>query len=176
MCYKMKTGFTLIELLVVVLIIGLLAAVALPQYNKAVMKARVAEYEVNLKSIANAAHACKLQKGNDCTIDELDIDVPECKVIPGIVDGATECEYTTTLSVYTGTQIAYPVTVKYNNQTKPLLIYLISPTSVFVGLEGSPATGYHTITSSLGGLACYDNATLCAQLGFSNKVGGFYVR
>ena len=65
-----NAAFTLVELLVVVLIIGILAAVALPQYTKAVEKARATEALSNLRTLANAEELYKLENGeatNDLT-------------------------------------------------------------------------------------------------------------
>ena len=93
-------GFTLIELLVVVLIIGILAAVAVPQYKKAVEKSRISEARIVLKSLQDAWALCTLQYGADseeCSSGEeglfsrLDIEAPGSLVYTQSCDNQLGC-------------------------------------------------------------------------------------
>jgi prepilin-type N-terminal cleavage/methylation domain-containing protein len=71
-----REGFTLIELLVVVLIIGILAAMGVPQYFKAVERSRVAEANnifANVKATEERYYSRKLTYTNNW--DDLDITV-----------------------------------------------------------------------------------------------------
>ena len=76
-CFCSKAGFTLIELLVVVLIIGILVAVAVPQYQKAVDKARVAEVMPLVKNVKALQEVYFLHHGDyAANCEELGIDLP----------------------------------------------------------------------------------------------------
>ena len=63
---KSKKGFTLLELMVVVLIIGILASIAMPQYKKAVDKAKVTSILPSMKRWKDALTEYKLQHDTYC--------------------------------------------------------------------------------------------------------------
>ena len=70
-------AFTLIELLVVVLIIGILAAVALPQYKNAVEKAHATEAITQVRALADVEKAYYLANGEYTdSFEELSVDFP----------------------------------------------------------------------------------------------------
>lgn len=81
---KNKKGFTLLELLVVVLIIGILAAVALPQYKLAVEKSRSSEPLSLLNSLQKAINLYLFQ--NEYTEDTVELMGTTNGHITGILD------------------------------------------------------------------------------------------
>ena len=95
-----RKGFTLIEVLVVVLIIAVLAAVALPQYNKAVEKARMTEAITLVRAIANANQVFYMANGRYAASTELSLlDI----TIPGLPSGPSKTRIDTQYFQYSPT-------------------------------------------------------------------------
>ena len=98
LCGERRSGFTLIELLVVVLIIGILSAIALPQYTKAVARSRMAGLITLASSVAQAERRYFMANGEyTVNAEDLELSLPAGFVktgsgteLPYYTDGTSE--------------------------------------------------------------------------------------
>ena len=98
-----RTGFTLIELLVVVLIIGILAAVALPQYKMAVNKSRMAHVYMWGDDAAREAELFYLANGRyPTTFLEMGVQIPGCEHTDSYRNGCPDNPYVGNVEISNG--------------------------------------------------------------------------
>ena len=120
----MNKGFTLVELIIVVIIIGILASVGIPQYNKTMERSRISEASSILGALRGAQLRYKLENGSYATDPStLDMDMP---AYDGTANRGKFFEYSigtealgiTATAIATAVRIGNQYTIKISDEGK----------------------------------------------------------
>ena len=156
-----KQGFTLLELLIVVMIIGILAAIALPQYQIAVEKSKSSQALTLIKAIDESIRSYNLATGHYPTsFDQLDITIPESfnideKFIPnGVTYGKSNKDWN--------------ISVERYNDESAVGLSMVRITGRYEG------AGFAVDYTGAGGLVCFERKKSANYIFDSNLPAGAY--
>ena len=151
-----RAGFTLIELLVVVLIIGILSAVALPQYTRAVERSRVAEAEIALRHLRDLQSMCFLANSNSLLCSNGDF-------VENMGETLPQSKYFT----YVLSQDA----ISAERDSGEELLYTLGTTAA---AEGAQPGGSLTYEANV--ISCIDGSMECKEIGYTKQNGSVWLK
>ena len=99
-----SAGFTLIELLIAVAIVGILASVAIPGYQRYVQQARVSDGQTKLMEVAGRLERCFTENRSYTSCDRVSLPVDSEGGFYRITGSISPTTYTLTAS-HTGNQV-----------------------------------------------------------------------
>ncbi len=140
-----RKGFTLIELLIVVVIIGILAAIAIPKFANTKEKAYLASMKSDLRNLITAEEAYFADSvkytsnlGTAYNVTSGVVGPTIAVTANGFTATVSHTTTTKTCAIYVGSANGFTATVSHTTTTKTCAIYVGSTSLAPANKEGEP--------------------------------------